>query len=402
MSTRSRFRSLAFLLPFLLLAPSAPSQEAGDSIETVLEIHMSDSGVRMVTEDSLIDTPVEEVEFERESSRDSRYEESKDGRFYFDEDVVIGPEEFVRDAVVVLFGDLDVHGTVRGDVVVLMGDLNLHGQANIEGDVVCLGGEVAADSTTNFHGEVVCFPISALLTGEGWKVLSGEDRDSYRFDVGHDIHVDVRRRMAPFDAFLRIIGMLFLSLILMLIFRSRIDRTVSALRFRPGRSILFGLLYALALLVLFIPILITLLLILAFLAVILSPIPPLMIMVVIAFLLTVTFVLLGVVFVPGLMPIFALSRSTFERGGLSPFLSVPLWVLIVWAVATLLKWIGGIPNALLILGEILFYLAGVGAIVASRFGKVAFERGGGRVGLAAGPVGAAPESVVEPLPGNEV
>ncbi len=401
MFTKSRYRvsiPLLFLAVLAFFVWPVAAQETEDSTETVLEVHMSDSSVRVITEtETREQIQVEDDEFDEPARRSSHFYEDEDGRFYFDEDVVIAADERVRDAVVVLFGDLEIHGEVRGDVVVVMGDLTLTGEGNVGGDAVCLGGQVHSDSTSTFEGEVVSFPISALLTGEGWHILTGEDRHAAEDFIHYPHYNVVRDRLTPVEAILKLLGMLFVALLLQIIFRKRIENVTSTLRFRPWKSLLFGLLFFLGLIVLFIPVIITLVLLLAFLAIILSPIPPLMVLVLVAFLISIATIIIGLVVVPGLMPIFALSRFTFEKRGMNAFVSMLLWILMIWFLSTLVEWVGGVPNGIGILVEIAFYLFGIGAILGSRMGAAYVAPAHLRIPVAE-PVSSNPGSEEEPPP----
>jgi hypothetical protein len=370
------FRLLVSVLA-LGLFTFAWAENSTDSTETVLEVHMSDASVRVVTETETREELRHDDSYSDDTSVEVRYFDDEDGRFYFDEDVVIDSDERIGDAVVVLFGDLDVYGQISGDVVIVMGDLTLHDHGSIAGDAVCLGGKVASDSTSVFEGEVVCFPISALLTGKGWKVLTGSENqieiDSW---ANHDNTFSVNTGgLSAFGQVLKLLGMLFVALLLQIIFRRRIEKVTSTLRYRPWKSLLFGLLFFLGLIVLFIPVIITLVLVLAFLAIVLSPIPPLMILVLIAFILSIVVVVLGLVVVPGMMTLFTLSRFTWEKRGLNALLSVLLWVTIFWTLGALAEWVGGFLTGFGVLIEIMFYTLGIGALLGSRMGAVYVERG---------------------------
>ncbi len=392
------FPVFALLAAFFILAMPVLAQEPDDSTETVIEVHMSDSSVRVITEsESREQIEVEDDDFDDTGSRSRSFYEDEDGRFYFDEDVVIESGERIRDAVVVLFGDLEVRGEVLGDVVVVMGDLTLAGEGTVGGDAVCLGGQVNSDSTSVFEGEVVSFPISALLTGKGWNVLTGDDVDPDSW-VHYQHYENIQDRLTVFDLVLRLFGMLFVALLILIIFRKRVDKVTSTLRFRPWKSLLYGLLFLLGLIVLFIPVIITLVLLLAFLAIILSPIPPLMILVLVAFLISIATIIIGIVVVPGLMPVFAFSRFTFEKRGMNSFLSVFLWILMIWVLASMVEWVGGIPNALGVLVEVSFYVFGIGAIMGSRMGKVYHAPGQVTLPLIDTPETATPPANEDPPP----
>ncbi|MEP6591903.1 MAG: polymer-forming cytoskeletal protein, partial [Gemmatimonadota bacterium] len=65
----------------------------------------------------------------------------------------VGSAETVRGHIVVLEGDVDVHGRVEGNIVALDGDVIVHPGASVLGDVLAIGGHVR-ESGGNISGSV--------------------------------------------------------------------------------------------------------------------------------------------------------------------------------------------------------------------------------------------------------
>ena len=65
----------------------------------------------------------------------------------------VGSAETVRGHIVVLEGDVDVHGHVNGNIVALDGDIIVHPGASVVGDVLAIGGHVR-EAGGNISGSV--------------------------------------------------------------------------------------------------------------------------------------------------------------------------------------------------------------------------------------------------------
>ena len=76
------------------------------------------------------------------------------------EDEVISVSDTVRADIVIMFGNLQVEGYVRGDIKVLIGDIAVLNEGNIEGDIFCLG-QVSLDSGVHVWGNI---KASELIT----------------------------------------------------------------------------------------------------------------------------------------------------------------------------------------------------------------------------------------------
>jgi len=215
------------------------------------------------------------------------------------------------------------------------------------------------------RGEVVSIPLGALFTGKSWDVLINLSEGGGELDVV----VTPRSRLLRFsEALGKLLGMLFVGLMTLLIFRKRVTTTTGAMASHPWKSLLFGLLGLLAGLVLFLPVLLTLLLVLIFLIAILSAVWPLMLVVVVAYVLCVVVIFAGIFLVPGLLTIMTLSRLSWEKRGKNAFVSVTVWILIIWAFWTLLDLTGGFAAGLGNLTKGFFYLFGLGSLMITRLG----------------------------------
>lgn len=86
-------------------------------------------------------------------------------------DLTINPGELVEGRVVVLNGDLAIHGHVTGDVTVTRGDLSIQQGAQIDGSVKVIGGDVTNGGSVGGDLQVVG---GRLVTRDG--VVAGEMR----------------------------------------------------------------------------------------------------------------------------------------------------------------------------------------------------------------------------------
>jgi hypothetical protein len=78
----------------------------------------------------------------------------------------IGSEESLSGHLLILDGDLDVYGTLRGNLVTVRGDVVVHRGSLIAGDILALGGEVR-DSGGEIAGEVrILKSATALPQGQ--------------------------------------------------------------------------------------------------------------------------------------------------------------------------------------------------------------------------------------------
>jgi hypothetical protein len=129
-----------------------------------------------------------------------RFRSGNDGSVAVGQDLVVGPDEVVDEAVV-MGADLTVYGTVNGDAVCIGGDLTLGPGAVVKGDLVNVGGTLTVDPTAKTYKDRVNvgggFPFNFLKgimkdeiehsNGRG----SSEDSTTFRGRIG------ARRNQAP-------------------------------------------------------------------------------------------------------------------------------------------------------------------------------------------------------------
>jgi hypothetical protein len=128
------------------------------------------------------------------------FRSGNDGSVTVGQDLVVGPDEVVDEAVV-MGADLTVYGTVNGDAVCIGGDLTLGPGAVVKGDLVNVGGTLTVDPTAKTYKDRVNvgggFPFNFLKgimkdeiehsNGRG----SSEDSTTFRGRIG------ARRNQAP-------------------------------------------------------------------------------------------------------------------------------------------------------------------------------------------------------------
>lgn len=136
--------------------------------------------------------------------------------------------------IVSVGADLTVLGEVEDDAVVVGGTVELGPEAIVGGDVVAIGGTIIA-------------PDSAIIVGDRVEV-SG----TYGQSVGERNGAEVSGALASsFATFVQVIGSFLLSALILAFAPRRVRAVANRVRRNPGRSILFGL----AIVILFLPLL---------------------------------------------------------------------------------------------------------------------------------------------------
>jgi hypothetical protein len=79
-------------------------------------------------------------------------------------DYSLGSEESLNSHLLVVEGDADVYGTLRGNLVTVDGDVVVHRGGLVSGDILTLGGEVR-DRGGEIGGEVRALPSATMLQG---------------------------------------------------------------------------------------------------------------------------------------------------------------------------------------------------------------------------------------------
>ncbi|MBN2171342.1 MAG: polymer-forming cytoskeletal protein [Candidatus Krumholzibacteriota bacterium] len=354
MSRRSfaRPRSLArLLLACLVLAPAAVLAQAADSVATapdttadsapasprVQEIIIDDSGIVVREGDREYQVGRDDDVRVRRSEGRVRTRVDTDGneQVTFGENLTIGADEVLHNDQVILFGDLEIYGKIIGDIVVVMGDVNLYDGCEVTGDIVCVGGKVDVEPGADVFGEIT--PVST-----GFSRFFGSDWRPFRRGI----------MPGPFPGFRgsvqNLLAMLILSWVGLLVLATRLPRLTGALRHHGMRSFFLGLLTLLIALLLAIPfVLLIVVLVLTFIGI------PVAFLAVLA--------VIGLAFLGWLVPLYALSRYTFETHGVNRYLSVGIWAVVFWILHSL----GG---GVIFLIELFIFLLGIGALVQSRLG----------------------------------
>ncbi len=327
-------------------AEPAPTAEVEDEPRVVHEVIIDDSGIVLREGDDEIQMDLDRDENAldikiRSGSGRIRHEVEGDEQVSFGEDVVIEADEIVHNDMVIIFGDLRVHGKVVGDIVVVMGDVNLYDGAEITGDIVCVGGEVDREPGAEIIGE-----ITPVGTNFSHFFENDWDFDGFGYRAG-------RAALSFGDAVWRLVEILILALVGQLLLSARVGNMSEGLRRRPGYSFLVGLLTLLAAILLLIPA--ALVIILVALTVVGIPVAILAILGIV-----------GLGFLGWLLPLWAFSRYTFEARGLNRYLSVSIWAGIFWLVHML----GSSVSTFGLIGlvEFVVFLFGIGALVLTRLG----------------------------------
>jgi len=277
----------------------------------------------------------------------------------FGEGVVVKHDEVVHGDLVVFGGDATIEGRVTGNVAVIGGNIRARDGSEIRGDAVVIGGELDEDD-------------NAMIRGE--RVLIGNWNGHIHFNWGHG---GLPEFLLPLFLFIKII----LALIVVLFLRERVERADRHLSAGYARGFGVGLLGffvgMMAILFVSIPLVITII-----------GIP-------LAVLLWVSCV--GVFLIAWTAFVHALGRLVATRFAMSTRNPVA-WVLIGATIVTLpdiisagasVFHLGPLSVAFGLLGCIVrcfAYLAGLGALVLSRFGTRSLPDATGPVAAATTPV----------------
>lgn len=166
-------------------------------------------------------------------------------------DELIDVTDSVRGTVLVLFGNLEIRGYVKGDINVILGDINIRPGANVEGDIVCVG-NMDIDSGTHVWGDIAALSLQRPVN-EGAYDFKGEYQQIY-FNLSR-LEIFGPPGLLVMVAFLLIIIFIVLSITVIL------PRPVARIRFQIQtgfiKCFLVGILLAIALFPLWILILIS-------------------------------------------------------------------------------------------------------------------------------------------------
>lgn len=164
---RSRSSAMSLFVGALLVAACVPTglfaQADSDTLhgsdtsrpERAVRIKIDDSGIRVEGDGDTLSGRRIIFDSRAGSAHNRNYREKGADIVRLGEDVEVAGDEIVRGDVVVLGGDVTVEGKVVGDVVVIGGDALLVSGAEINGDVVVLGGVLDEEPEVLIHGESV-------------------------------------------------------------------------------------------------------------------------------------------------------------------------------------------------------------------------------------------------------
>jgi len=142
----------------------------------------------------------------------------------------------VGDATVAVFGDVYVDGKVNGDVVAVFGNVELGPDAEIGGDVVAIGGVLTRDPRAVIHGNVQRI-LGGLVGSVHWLRPWIEHCLLYGRPLAFSSSIGWTWGLA--------LGFLALYVLMALLFRDGVERSIHTLEDHPAESMVAALLTAL-------------------------------------------------------------------------------------------------------------------------------------------------------------
>lgn len=145
------------------------------------------------------------------------------------QDVRIQRDEEVRDAVVVVGGNLVVEGRVRDGIFVAGGDIQLTSSADVRGEIVVVGGQITRDTGARHVGS-----ISHVSFGDWWSRQSWGFIPTVRFG-------QIGPWLSLAGTFARVSVLALLMAVLLVVARAPVARVGRAVAAEPLRALLVGL-----------------------------------------------------------------------------------------------------------------------------------------------------------------
>jgi len=216
----------------------------GSSLLVAISLQAQDQATEQPekkTDESAITNQLEKSDAPAVTVEDERPTKSKSSRRSYHDRVVIGDKATVAegDAVkdlVVIGGDAEVNGQVRGDLVVVLGNVTMGTNAEVRGDLVVVVGNLTAPPEVRVDGDrVVIGADQALVPGLQW----------LHRPIEWVARIGMTARPFPYQyGWSWIIAGVFLLLYLLasVLFPRSIERTLQVLDMRPGGSFVTGLL----------------------------------------------------------------------------------------------------------------------------------------------------------------
>jgi len=211
--------------------PAAPAAE--QPVEEPAAPSPADAGVADAG-DEVVEIPIKIKTDDGEVEIDAKLKGHKDDRVQIGKSLRIEAGEEVRD-VVVMGGSLEVAGHVRGDVAVIGGSVTIEPGAVVEGDVAAMGGAVDVQPGAVVHGD------KASLGGPMGEVIGGLALSSmHDHRSGGGVLFDMLSKLLR-ASILFVLALLFLSFM-----PQRAARVREYMLRRPGKSVLAGVIMAVA------------------------------------------------------------------------------------------------------------------------------------------------------------
>ena len=154
-----------------------------------------------------------------------------DDRIVTGQDLVIGEEEEVNDAVAT-GGSLEVKGHVRGSAVAIGGKLTIRSTARVDGDAVGIGGPMVVEPGAKLHGDRVSVggSVGSVIRGLAERGLLNHGSSAHDDDDSSDHDSGLSRF---FGKFLRTLLGFLLGLLLISFSPGRVQRVSAYLEERP-------------------------------------------------------------------------------------------------------------------------------------------------------------------------
>ena len=216
----------------------------GSSLLVAISLQAQDQAVEQPekkTDDSAITNALEKSDAPAVTPDEEKPKRSKSSRRSHRSRTVIGDKATVAegdvvDDLVVIGGDAEISGQVRGDLVVILGNVTMGESAEIRGELVVVGGNFTAPPGVRIDGDrVVIGANEAIIPGLQW----------LHRPIEWLARIGMTARPFPYQyAWSWIIAGIFLLLYILasVLFPRSIERTLQVLDLRPGGSFLTGLL----------------------------------------------------------------------------------------------------------------------------------------------------------------
>jgi uncharacterized RDD family membrane protein YckC len=216
----------------------------GSSLLVAISLQAQDQATEQPekkTDESAITNQLEKSDAPAVTEEEETPRKSKSSRRSYRDRTVIGDKATVAEGdtvndLVVIGGDAEINGKVRGDLVVVLGNVTMSETAEIRGELVVVGGTLTAPPEARIDGDrVVIGANEAIVPGLQW----------LHRPIEWVARIGMTARPFPYQyGWSWIIAGIFLLLYILasVLFPRSIERTLQVLDMRPGGSFLTGLL----------------------------------------------------------------------------------------------------------------------------------------------------------------